>query len=85
MCDMSSEADRCCCLCVGSVEQLYYLVKRGMLTAAGEALSQLVAFNCSTEVRDNGVLCLCKACYNVVMRLKSTLPTRKAVTNIPPL
>ena len=81
---MSSEADRCYCLCVGSVEQPYYLVKRGTLTAAGEALSQLVAFNCSAEVRDNGASCLCKACYNAVMRLKSTLPTQKVVPNIPP-
>ena len=69
-------ADRCCCLSVGSVEQLYYLVKRGTLTAAGEALSQLVAFNCSAEGRDNEASCLCKDCFNAVMRLKSTLPTQ---------
>ena len=38
---------------LGSIEQPYYLVKRGTLTAVGEALSQLVAFNCSAEGRDN--------------------------------
>ena len=69
---MSLEADRCCCLCVGSLEQPYCLVKRGMLTAAGEALSQLVAFNCSAEFSDNGAPCLCKACYNAEMQMKSS-------------
>ena len=66
------------------IEQLYYLVKRGTLTAAGEALSQLVAFSCSAEGSDNEAPCLCKDCYNAVMRLKSTLPTQKVVPNIPP-
>ena len=69
---MSLEADRCCCLCVGSLEQSHCLLKQGTLTAAGEALAQLAAFNCSAEFSDNGAPCLCKACYNAVMRLKSS-------------
>lgn len=62
---------RCCRLCAGSMEQPYHLVKQGARTTAGEALLQLAAFNCSAEVSENGAPCLCKACYNLVVRLKN--------------
>ena len=62
----------CCCLCVGSLEQLYSLVKQGAWTAAGESLFQLAAYNCSAEVSENGASCFFKACYNLVMWLKNS-------------
>ena len=64
--------NRCCRLCVGSLEQPYCLVKQGARKAADEALFQLAAYNCSAEVSDNGAPCLCKACYNLVMRIKNS-------------
>ena len=56
-----------CHLCVGSLEQPFYLVQQDALTTAGETLLQLAAFDCNARVSENGTLCLCKACYNQVM------------------
>ena len=70
--EFAGTTSRCCRLCVGSLEQPYCLVKQGARTAAGEALFQFAAYNCTAEVSDNGAPCLCKACYNLVMRLKNS-------------
>ena len=60
---------RCCCLCVGPLEQPYYLVKQG--AQKPEALLQLEAMNCSVKISENGSPYLCKACYNLAMQLKN--------------
>ena len=64
----------CCRLCVvyGFLEQPYCVVKQESRTAAGKALFQLAEYSCSAEVSENGAPCLCKACYNLVMRLKNS-------------
>ena len=62
---MSLEGGRCCCLGIGPLEQLYYIVRQVILTAAGDALLKLVALNYSVEVIDNGAQSICRACYNV--------------------
>ena len=48
----------------------YLFVKEGASTQAVKALLQLVEFKCRAELRDDEAQCLCKPCYDNVVRMK---------------